>query len=67
MICDLEIVIKGYEDNLGEPLRAIREDVESEWKSSWTRRREKEAQADELVGQLETVTLVMGLRVRTTG
>ncbi|CAE7052410.1 unnamed protein product [Rhizoctonia solani] len=28
---ELEIVTKGYEDNLGAPLRQVREDVESEW------------------------------------
>ncbi|KAH9038307.1 hypothetical protein EDB85DRAFT_2141826 [Lactarius pseudohatsudake] len=30
-IRELEMVIKGYEDNLGAPLRAMREDVEREW------------------------------------
>ncbi|KAH9038360.1 hypothetical protein EDB85DRAFT_2273126 [Lactarius pseudohatsudake] len=30
-IRELEMVIKGYEDNLGAPLRAVREDVEREW------------------------------------
>ena len=30
-IRELEIVVKGYEENLGEPLRAVREDVEKEW------------------------------------
>ncbi|CAE6465579.1 unnamed protein product [Rhizoctonia solani] len=28
---ELEIVTKGYEDNLGAPLRQVREDVENEW------------------------------------
>ncbi|KAF8754475.1 Kinesin protein [Rhizoctonia solani] len=28
---ELEIVTKGYEDNLGAPLRQVREDVEREW------------------------------------
>src|SRR5882762_7240984 len=27
-IRELEVVVKGYEDNLGAPLRAVREDVE---------------------------------------
>ena len=56
-IRELEIVVKGYEDNLGEPLRAVREDVEKEWvtkvESERRRREEKEAWADELVKQLD--------------
>ena len=56
-IRELEIVVKGYEENLGEPLRAVREDVESEWQvkldEEVKRRQEKEAWADELVKQLE--------------
>ena len=56
-IRELEIVVKGYEDNLGEPLRAVREDVESEWQvkldEEVKKRQEKEAWADELVKQLE--------------
>lgn len=28
---ELEIVTRGYEDNLGAPLRQVREDVENEW------------------------------------
>ena len=46
-IRELEIVVKGYEDNLGEPLRAVREDVESEWQvkldEEVKKRQEKEA------------------------
>jgi centromeric protein E len=30
-IRELEMVVKGYEDNLSLPLRAVREDVEREW------------------------------------
>jgi len=56
-IRELEIVVKGYEDNLGEPLRAVREDVESEWQlkldEEVKKKQEKEAWADELVKQLE--------------
>jgi centromeric protein E len=56
-IRELEIVVKGYEENLGEPLRAVREDVETEWKDKLyeevTKREEKERWADELVKQLE--------------
>lgn len=56
-IRELEIVVKGYEDNLGEPLRAVREDVEKEWQvkleEEVRKREEKERWADELVKQLE--------------
>ncbi|KAH9924668.1 kinesin-domain-containing protein [Epithele typhae] len=56
-IRELEIVVKGYEENLGEPLRAVREDVEKEWAERLERevrlREEKEVWADELVKQLE--------------
>ncbi|KAI0356411.1 kinesin-domain-containing protein [Trametes cingulata] len=56
-IRELEIVVKGYEENLGEPLRAVREDVEKEWAGRLEKeiraREEKEAWADELVKQLE--------------
>lgn len=56
-IKELEIVIRGYEDNLGEPLRAVREDVEKEWKTKLEAERkvkeEKELWANELVRQLE--------------
>ncbi|KAF9445112.1 kinesin-like protein [Macrolepiota fuliginosa MF-IS2] len=56
-IKELEIVVKGYEENLGEPLRAVKEDVENEWKdrleAEVQKREEKERWADELVKQLE--------------
>ncbi|CAL1712669.1 unnamed protein product [Somion occarium] len=56
-IRELEIVVKGYEDNLGEPLRKVQEDVEREWAVKVERevklREEKEAWADELVKQLD--------------
>ena len=56
-IRELEIVVKGYEDNLGEPLRAVREDVEKEWAAKLEKevraREEKEVWADELVKQLD--------------
>jgi len=58
-ICQFEIVVKGHDGNLGEPLRAVREDVESEWQvkldEEAKKRQEKEAWADELVKQLERV------------
>lgn len=47
----------GYEDNLGAPLRAVREDVEKEWIGKVDvevkKREEKERWAEELVKQLE--------------
>ncbi|KAF9240174.1 P-loop containing nucleoside triphosphate hydrolase protein [Melanogaster broomeanus] len=56
-IRELEIVVSGYEDNLGEPLRQVREDVEREWEGRLAeevkRREEKEVWAAELVKQLE--------------
>ena len=56
-IRELEIVIRGYEENLGEPLRAVREDVEKEWgaklEAEAKLREEKEVWADELVKQLD--------------
>lgn len=49
--------MKGYEENLGEPLRAVREDVEKEWAAKLERevgvRVEKEVWADELVKRLD--------------
>lgn len=56
-IKELELVIAGYEDNLGEPLRQVKEDVEKEWKvkvdAERKIREEKEAWANELVRELE--------------
>ncbi|KAA1474778.1 kinesin-domain-containing protein [Dentipellis sp. KUC8613] len=56
-IRELEIVVRGYEENLGEPLRAVREDVEKEWIAKVEHevrvRQEKEAWAAELVRQLD--------------
>lgn len=47
----------GYEENLGEPLRAVREDVEKEWiakvEEEKKKREEKEIWAEELVRQLD--------------
>ena len=57
--------MKGYE-NLGEPLRAVREDVEKEWSQKLEQevrlREEKEAWADELVKQLDKERKVSGLK-----
>ena len=70
-IRELEIVVKGYEDNLGEPLRAVREDVESEWQvkldEELKKRKEKEAWADELVKQLEKEKKVRRKQGQTPG
>lgn len=56
-IRELEFVVKGYENNLGEPLRKVKEDVENEWSGKLEKevkaREEKTAWADELVRQLE--------------
>lgn len=56
-IRELEIVVKGYEDNLGEPLRKVQEDVEREWAAKLEKevklKDEKAVWADELVRQLE--------------
>lgn len=65
-IRELEIVVKGYEDNLGEPLRKVKEDVEREWAERLEKevklREEKSVWADELVKQLEKERKVCGLR-----
>jgi centromeric protein E len=51
------MVVKGYEDNLGSPLRAVREDVEREWgarvAAEETKRKETDAWATELARALE--------------
>ncbi|KAG6836893.1 hypothetical protein H0H93_001724 [Arthromyces matolae] len=56
-IRELEIVVKGYESNLGEPLRQVKEDVEKEWQDKVAaeikKREEKERWAEELVKQLD--------------
>ena len=65
--------MKGYEENLGEPLRAVREDVEKEWSQKLEAevrvREEKEAWADELVKQLdkERKVRLLGLFKSTAG
>ena len=65
-IRELEIVVKGYEENLGEPLRAVREDVEKEWSQKLEQevrlREEKGAWADELVKQLDKERKVSELK-----
>ncbi|KAI0032797.1 P-loop containing nucleoside triphosphate hydrolase protein [Vararia minispora EC-137] len=56
-IRELEMAVRGYEDNLGAPLRQVREDVEREWEGKVEAEKrkvaEKEAWAEELVKQLE--------------
>ncbi|EJC99085.1 kinesin-domain-containing protein [Fomitiporia mediterranea MF3/22] len=56
-IRELEVVVRGYEENLGEPLRAVKEDVEAEWRvrvdEERKLREEKEAWAEELMRCLE--------------
>lgn len=66
-IRELEIVVRGYEDNLGKPLRAVREDVEKEWAvklaAEVKKREEKEAWSEELVRQLEKEKQVRHFRI----
>ncbi|KAL1749329.1 kinesin protein [Schizophyllum fasciatum] len=54
---ELNVVVKGYENNLGEPLRAVREDVEREWQGKLDmeiqRRLDVERWSEELVRQLD--------------
>ena len=45
-IRELEIVVRGYEDNLGEPLRAVKEDVENEWIEKVAQERKKREEAE---------------------
>ena len=56
-IKELEVVVCGYEDNLGEPLCAMHEDVEREWSNQLNAeqkaRKEKEVWVNELARQLE--------------
>lgn len=56
-IRELEIVVRGYEENLGEPLRQVKEDVEKEWSEKLEeekKRSEKsEKWAEEVVKALE--------------
>ena len=66
-IRELEIVVRGYEENLGEPLRAVKEDVEREWTAKVDAeqklREEKEAWAEELVLQLEKERSVRSISI----
>lgn len=56
-IRELEIAIRGYEDNLGEPLRKVKEDVEKEWAQKLEEEKKKseksERWAEEVVKALE--------------
>ncbi|KAL5512652.1 hypothetical protein ACEPAG_2918 [Sanghuangporus baumii] len=56
-IRELELVVRGYEENLGEPLRAVKDGVEAEWHARLEEERkareEKAAWAGQLVCQLE--------------
>ena len=51
-IRELEMVVKGYEDNLGAPLRAVREDVEREWSGRLVAEEAKRKEADEWATEL---------------
>jgi centromeric protein E len=46
------MVVKGYEDNLGAPLRAVREDVEREWSGRLAAEEAKRKEADEWATEL---------------
>jgi len=48
----LEMVLKGYEENLGAPLRAVREDVEREWAGRLAAEEAKRKEADEWATEL---------------
>lgn len=54
---DLRRALRGFEANLGEPLRKVKEDVQAEFKEEIARMeaaiQEKEAWAAELVRQIE--------------
>ena len=66
-IRELEIVVRGYEEILGEPLRKVREDVEKEWEEKVgeerKKREEMEAWSHELVRQLEKEKAVSYSRI----
>lgn len=51
-IRELEMVVKGYEDNLGAPLRAVREDVEREWSGRLAAEEAKRKETDEWATEL---------------
>ncbi|KAF9525897.1 P-loop containing nucleoside triphosphate hydrolase protein [Crepidotus variabilis] len=56
-IREFEIIVRGYEESLGEPLRKVKEDVEREWEikvqDERKKREEKEKWAEECVKALE--------------
>lgn len=50
---EFEIVCTGYEENLGEPLRKVKEDVEREWKPKVAELEKKLEEKDDYVLELE--------------
>ena len=62
-IRELEIAIRGYEDDLGETLRAVREDVEKGWvgkvEDEVKKRKESEQWAAEVIKQLEIISNII--------
>lgn len=52
-IKELEFVTKRYEENLGEPLRAVKEDVEKEWLNKVEALEEKLRMQDSYVQECE--------------
>lgn len=74
-IRELESVVRGYEENLGEPLRAVKEDVERKWVTRLEEeqkvREEKQAWAIALVRQLEkernvSILIILALNLLMT-
>jgi len=53
MLRELEMVNTRYEENLGSPLRAVKEDVEREWKGRVEALEEKAKERDEYVRECE--------------
>lgn len=53
MLRELEMVNARYEENLGSPLRAVKEDVEKEWKGRVEALEKKAKEKDEYVRECE--------------
>ena len=52
MIRELEIIVRGYEENLGEPLRKVKEDVEKEWSENLDEEIKKSEQSERWVEEV---------------
>ena len=51
-IRELEIIVRGYEENLGEPLRKVKEDVEKEWSENLDKEIKKSEQSERWVEEV---------------